>query len=139
VASRELVAARRDVVRRTRADGPGPHVIQLVGCEAHWMAEGARLAQGAGADIIDTNMGCAARAGTGRPSGSALMREPVQALDLVAAVVGAVTVPVTLKMRLGWDDASRNAPELAAAAEATGVRLVTVHGRTRCQFFKGEA
>ena len=139
VASRELVRERPDVVRRSRGDGLAAHVIQLVGCETAWMAEGARMAEAAGADVIDINMGCPSREVTGRLSGSALMREPEQALELVEAVVGAVRVPVTLKMRLGWDERSINAPAIAARAEAAGVRLVTVHGRTRCQFFKGEA
>jgi nifR3 family TIM-barrel protein len=139
VASRELVSERPDVLRRAAGDGLTPHVIQLVGCEPQWMAEGARQAEAAGADIIDINMGCPAREVTGRLSGSALMREPEQALDLVEAVVGAVKVPVTLKMRLGWDDRSINALDIARRAEAAGIRLVTVHGRTRCQFFKGAA
>ena len=139
VASRELVTARPDVVRRAAGEGVAPHVIQLVGCEAHWMAEGARLAEASGAEIIDINMGCPAREVTGRASGSALMREPDHALSLIEAVVGAVKVPVTLKMRLGWDERSVNAPTLARRAEQAGIRLVTVHGRTRCQFFKGSA
>lgn len=139
VASRELVSQRPDVVRRARGDGVSPHVIQLVGCEEHWMAEGARLAEAAGAEIIDINMGCPSREVTGRLSGSALMREPDQALRLVQAVVSAVKVPVTLKMRLGWDDRSINAPDIAKSAEAAGVKLITVHGRTRSQFFKGTA
>ena len=139
VASRELVTARPDVVRKARGEGIAPHVIQLVGSEARWMAEGARMAEAAGAGIIDINMGCPAREVTGRLSGSALMREPDHALRLIEAVVGAVTVPVTLKMRLGWDDRSLNAPGLARRAELAGIQLVTVHGRTRCQFFKGSA
>lgn len=139
VASRELVTARPDVVRRAAGEGVAPHVIQLVGCEARWMAEGARLAEASGADIIDINMGCPAREVTGRASGSALMREPDHALALIEAVVGAVKVPVTLKMRLGWDERSLNAPAIARRAENAGIRLVTVHGRTRCQFFKGSA
>ncbi len=139
VASRELVTARPDVVRKAQGQGIEPHVIQIVGCEAHWMAEGARMAEAAGARIIDINMGCPAREVTGRLSGSALMREPEHALTLIEAVVGAVKVPVTLKMRLGWDDRSLNAPDMARRAEAAGIQLVTVHGRTRCQFFKGAA
>ncbi len=139
VASRELVSERPDVVRRAGGGDLDRHVIQLVGCEAHWMAEGARIAEASGADIIDINMGCPAREVTGRLSGSALMREPDHALSLIDAVVGAVNVPVTLKMRLGWDDRSRNAPEIALRAEAAGIQLITVHGRTRCQFFKGAA
>jgi nifR3 family TIM-barrel protein len=103
------------------------------------MAEGARLAVGAGAEIVDINMGCPARHVTNGESGSALMRDLDNALRLIEATVGAVDVPVTLKMRLGWDERSLNAPELARRAEAAGVRMVTVHGRTRCQFYKGSA
>ncbi|WP_244608022.1 MULTISPECIES: tRNA dihydrouridine synthase DusB [Bradyrhizobium] len=124
---------------RCEATGIGPHVVQLAGCEAHWMAEGARIAESEGADIIDINMGCPARHVTGGQSGSALMRDLDHAVSLIDATVAAVKVPVTLKMRLGWDDRTRNAPELARRAEAAGIRLVTVHGRTRCQFYKGEA
>jgi nifR3 family TIM-barrel protein len=103
------------------------------------MAEGARVAEAAGADIIDINMGCPARHVTGGQSGSALMRDLDHALKLIEATIAAVKVPVTLKMRLGWDDRSLNAPELARRAEAAGVQLISVHGRTRCQFYKGEA
>jgi nifR3 family TIM-barrel protein len=103
------------------------------------MAEAARIAEDAGADIIDINMGCPARHVTGGESGSALMRDLDHALTLIEATVGAVTVPVTLKMRLGWDDRSLNAPKLARRAQDAGVRMITVHGRTRCQFYKGRA
>jgi nifR3 family TIM-barrel protein len=113
--------------------------VQLAGCETRWMAEGARIAEANGAAIIDINMGCPARHVTGGESGSALMRDLDHALTLIEATIGAVSVPVTLKMRLGWDDRSINAPELARRAEAAGVRMITVHGRTRCQFYKGRA
>ena len=103
------------------------------------MAEGARIAEAAGAEIIDINMGCPARHVTGGQSGSALMRDLDHAVRLIEATISAVRVPVTLKMRLGWDDRSLNAPELARRAEAAGVQLISVHGRTRCQFYKGEA
>lgn len=139
VASDELVRARRDVLRRTVGREIGPFVIQLAGREAHHMAAAARIAVGLGADIIDINMGCPAREVTGKLSGSALMRDLDHAVTLIDAVVGAVSAPVTLKMRLGWDGSSLNAAELARRAEGSGVRLVTVHGRTRCQFFKGAA
>jgi tRNA-dihydrouridine synthase B len=140
VASEELVRARPDVVRRTAGSGKlKPLVVQLAGREAHWMAEGARLAEAAGADIIDINMGCPARQVTSGLSGSALMRDLDHALTLIEATVGATRLPVTLKMRLGWDSATLNAPELASRAEAAGIQLVTVHGRTRCQFYKGSA
>ncbi len=138
-ASNDLVNGRPMSQLRCEATGVGPHVVQLAGCEAHWMAEGARIAEAGGADIIDINMGCPARHVTGGQSGSALMRDLDHALKLIEATIAAVKVPVTLKMRLGWDDRSRNAPELARRAEAAGVRLISVHGRTRCQFYKGEA
>jgi nifR3 family TIM-barrel protein len=124
---------------RCEASGIGPHVVQLAGCETTWMAEGARIAEAAGADVIDINMGCPARHVTGGQSGSALMRDLDHAVRLIDATIGAVNVPVTLKMRLGWDERSLNAPELARRAEASGVQLISVHGRTRCQFYKGEA
>src|ERR1700760_1446312 len=124
---------------RCEATGLGPHVVQLAGCEPRWMAEGARIAEAEGADVIDINMGCPARHVTGGQSGSALMRDLDHALGLIEATITAVKVPVTLKMRLGWDDQTRNAPELARRAEAAGVQLITVHGRTRCQFYKGDA
>jgi tRNA-dihydrouridine synthase B len=139
VASAELAAGRPDVVRRAEGGALSPHVVQLVGCDAHWMAEGARIAEAGGAEILDINMGCPSREVTGRLSGSALMRDLDHALGLIKAVVGAVQIPVTLKMRLGWDDRSRNAPELARRAEDAGIQLLTVHGRTRNQFFKGSA
>ncbi len=139
VASEHLVRNRPDARRRAQGSDLTPFVIQLAGCEARWMAEGARIAEGLGADIIDINMGCPAREVTGKLSGSALMRDLDHAVGLIEAVISAVRIPVTLKMRLGWDHASLNAPELARRAESAGVELLTVHARTRCQFFKGEA
>ncbi len=138
-ASDDLVNGRPMSRLRCEAAGIGPHVVQLAGCETHWMAEGARIAEAAGADIIDINMGCPARHVTGGQSGSALMRDLDHAEKLIEATISAVQVPVTLKMRLGWDERSLNAPELARRAEAAGVKMITVHGRTRCQFYKGEA
>jgi nifR3 family TIM-barrel protein len=138
-ASDDLVQGQPISRLRCEAAGIGPHVVQLAGCEAHWMSEGARIAEAAGADIIDINMGCPARHVTGGQSGSALMRDLDHATRLIEATISAVKVPVTLKMRLGWDDRTRNAPELARRAEAAGVQMITVHGRTRCQFYKGEA
>ena len=139
VASEHLVRDRHGARGRAQGADLKPFVVQLAGCEARWMAEGARVAQGLGADIIDINMGCPAREVTGKLAGSALMRDLDHAVSLIEAVVSAATVPVTLKMRLGWDDASRNAADLARRAEAAGVALITVHGRTRCQHFKGAA
>jgi nifR3 family TIM-barrel protein len=138
-ASRDLVRGRPEALLRAEGRGVAVHVVQLAGCEARWMAEGARFAAAEGADIIDINMGCPARNVTGGQSGSALMRDLDHALKLIEATVAAVSVPVTLKMRLGWDDRSINAPELAWRAENAGVRMITVHGRTRCQFYKGKA
>jgi nifR3 family TIM-barrel protein len=140
VASEQLARARIDMVRRAAgAEAIRPLVIQLAGREAHWMAEGARLATDAGADIIDINMGCPAKSVTSGLCGSALMRDPDQALRLIEATVNATPLPVTLKMRLGWDDTSLNAADIGKRAEAAGVRMLTVHGRTRCQFYRGEA
>lgn len=134
-----LAAGKRGAKLKVEAPGLGHHVVQLAGCEAKWMAEGARIAAGCGAAVIDINMGCPARHVTNGWSGSALMRDLDHAISLVDATVAAVNVPVTLKTRLGWDDRSINAPELARRAEASGVKLITVHGRTRCQFYKGSA
>jgi tRNA-dihydrouridine synthase B len=140
VACSELARGRPDVMRRAAVgDGLPLMVIQLVGREAGWLAQGAQLAQAAGAQIIDLNMGCPAKEVTGSLSGSALMRDLDQAESLIRATVEAVDTPVTLKMRLGWDDRTKNAPELAARAEAAGVKALTVHGRTRCQFYGGAA
>jgi tRNA-dihydrouridine synthase B len=140
VASEELARERPDMVRRTfGGDGLSPFVIQLAGREAKWMAEGARIAQDLGADIIDINMGCPARQVTGGLSGSALMRDPDHALGLIEATVEASSVPVTVKMRLGWDHGQLNAPQIAKRAEEAGVKMITVHGRTRCMFYTGKA
>jgi tRNA-dihydrouridine synthase B len=139
VASGELAKGRQGTGLRIRHSGLPVHMVQLAGREAHHMAEAARIAAGEGADIIDINMGCPAKKVTGGYSGSALMRDLDHAVSLIDAVVGAVEVPVTVKMRLGWDEATLNAPVLARRAEQSGVRLITVHGRTRCQFYQGSA
>lgn len=139
VASRELVNGRADVVRRALGNELNPFAIQLVGYDAQLMAKAAQIARDRGAQIIDINMGCPSREVTGKQSGSALMRDLDHAQSLIEAVVGAVDVPVTLKMRLGWDEKTKNAPELARRAQACGIKLLTVHARTRCQFFKGTA
>ena len=126
---------------RLRAEGEGLdlHVVQLVGRVPAAFVEGVRIAEAAGAHIVDINMGCPAKRVTHGYAGAALMREAELAMRIVDATVRTAHVPVTLKMRLGWDDASPNAPELARRAEQAGIRLVTVHGRTRCQFYKGAA
>jgi len=140
VASEQLARERMDMVRRAMgAEALKPLVIQLAGRESRWMAEGARLAEAAGADVIDINMGCPAKSVTSGACGSALMREPDHALRLIETTVNATTLPVTLKMRLGWDHASLNAPDIAKRAENAGVRMLTIHGRTRQQFFRGQA
>jgi tRNA-dihydrouridine synthase B len=114
-------------------------MVQLAGRETRWMAEAAKIAADHGADIIDINMGCPAKKVIGGYSGSALMRDPDHALGLIEATVKAVDIPVTLKMRLGWDENSINAPDIARRAEAAGIQLVTIHGRTRMQFYEGRA
>ncbi len=134
-----LAKGEREARVRSRGNGVAINVVQLAGCEADWMAEGARIAETNGAQIIDINMGCPSKLVTNGASGSALMRDLDHALTLIEATVNAVSVPVTLKMRLGWDADSINAPELARRAEAAGVRMITVHGRTRCQFYTGTA
>jgi tRNA-dihydrouridine synthase B len=139
VASRELALNARESWSRIRNCGIQPHMVQLAGREAHWMAEAAKIAEGEGADIIDINMGCPAKKVIGGYSGSALMRDPDHALGLIEATVNAVKVPVTVKMRLGWDHDSINAPHIAARAEAAGAAMITVHGRTRMQFYEGRA
>ena len=150
VASQEMVQSKPGV--RERAElGFGRRVffqpsslgarsaVQLAGRNAYWMAEAARQVEAEGARLIDINMGCPAKKVTGGQSGSALMRTPDLALSLIEAVVNAVSVPVTLKTRLGWDDDCLNAPAIARRAEEAGVKMVTIHGRTRCQFYKGRA
>src|SRR5882724_7290074 len=140
VACELFARGRPDVVRRAAVgDGLPLAVIQLVGRDAEWLARGAAMAEAAGADIIDINMGCPAKVVTGAWSGSALMRDLDEAERLIAATVAATKRPVTLKMRLGWDEQSKNAPELAERAERAGIQGITVHGRTRCQFYSGKA
>ena len=140
VASQEVVQARP--LARARAElglDQARTSVQLAGREPEWMAEAARHVAGQGAQVIDINMGCPAKRVTTGYSGSALMRDPDHALRLIEAVVGAVDVPVTLKTRLGWDDATLNAATLAQRAESAGIAMITIHGRTRCQFYKGRA
>lgn len=139
VAGDQLATGHHEAILRAERTTGAPHVVQLAGRESHWLAEGARAATDAGADIIDINMGCPAKKVTTGYAGSALMRDLDQAIRLIDATVGATSLPVTLKIRLGWDHASLNAAELARRAEASGVRMVTVHGRTRCQFYRGNA
>ncbi len=140
IASQEVVQAKP--LARARAElgfDQAATSVQIAGREAYWMAEAARYVEGQGARVIDINMGCPAKKVTNGYSGSALMKDLDHALTLIDAVVAAVKVPVTLKTRLGWDDAALNAAELARRAEGAGVQMITIHGRTRCQFYKGAA
>ncbi|MFN4212085.1 MAG: tRNA dihydrouridine synthase DusB [Devosia sp.] len=139
IASNALAVGNQEMARKLGRPNTLPHMVQLAGCEAEWMDRGARIAQDAGADIIDINFGCPAKRVTNGYSGSALMRVPDHAMTLIEAVVKATPLPVTVKMRLGWDDESLNAPEMARRAVDAGVQMITVHGRTRQQFYKGSA
>lgn len=143
VASQEMVQAKPGVRERAAlgldTTDTGITAVQLAGRDPYWIAEAARMVEANGAALIDINMGCPAKKVVGGLSGSALMREPDHALRLIEAVVGAVSVPVSLKTRLGWDGDCLNASDIARRAEAAGVAMVTIHGRTRCQFYKGQA
>ena len=144
IASEEVMKAQP--LARARAElgfSEAATSVQLAGRDPYWLAEAARYVEAQGAQVIDINMGCPAKrvtaSGGNGACGSALMKEPELALALIEAVVNAVSVPVTLKTRLGWDDASLNAPVIAKSAEGAGVQMITIHGRTRCQFYKGSA
>jgi len=140
IACEDLVNEKEEVMLRARREAAEePMAVQLAGREPRWMTEAAKIAEGSGARIIDINMGCPAKKVVGGLSGSALMRDLDHALTLIDATLEAVDVPVTLKMRTGWDMDCRNAPELAARAESAGISLITVHGRTRNQFYTGRA
>ena len=140
VASVDMINARPGTLEKAELGlGVEGTAVQLAGREAAPMAEAARMVEGQGARVIDINMGCPAKKVTQGYSGSALMKTPDHALRLIEAVVNAVNLPVTLKTRLGWDDNMLNAPQIAARAEAAGITMITIHGRTRCQFYKGSA
>lgn len=140
VASKAMVAETRRSLRIVRSEKDNqPMAVQLAGCDPEIMAEAAKLNEDMGARIIDINMGCPVKKVTSGMAGSSLMRDLDHAAGILEATVKAVNIPVTLKMRTGWDDECRNAPELARIAEECGIRMLTVHGRTRCQFFKGRA
>lgn len=140
VASQEMVQAKPGVREKAELGFDQSNTaVQLAGRDAYWMAEAARTVEGNGAAMIDINMGCPAKKVTNGYSGSALLRDLDHALTLIDAVVRAVAIPVTLKTRLGWDDTLHNAPELAGRAEAAGIQRIVIHGRTRCQFYKGSA
>ena len=141
IASWAMVRENQATLRMAQtADDEGPNAVQLAGCEPDAMAEAARIAVDRGADLVDINFGCPAKkVAVGQQAGSALMRDERLAARLLEATVGAVRVPVTLKMRMGWDHASLNAPALARIAQESGIRMITVHGRTRQQFYNGQA
>ena len=141
IASWAMIRENRTTLRMAEVDGAGGlSAVQLAGCDPQAMAEAARLAVDRGADLIDINFGCPVKkVAMGQSAGSALMRDEAAAAAILEATVRAVPVPVTLKMRTGWDHANRNAPRLAAIAEAAGIRMLTVHGRTRQQFYTGTA
>ncbi len=140
IASWAMVRENQATLRMASVDGAGPNAIQLAGCDPAAMAEAARIAEGRGAGLIDINFGCPVKkVAVGQSAGSALMRDEVGAARILEATVRAVPVPVTLKMRMGWDHATLNAPKLARIAQECGIALVTVHGRTRQQFYTGSA
>jgi tRNA-dihydrouridine synthase B len=139
VAAETYLEGDAEAAMRAEGEGVSPHAVQLVGREPRALAETARRIEAAGAAMIDVNMGCPARRVSGALAGAALMRALDDAERILSAVVEAVSVPVTVKMRLGWDETSKNAPELARRAERAGVRMATVHGRTRAQFYAGRA
>lgn len=139
IASANLGTGQKEMLRKLTHTGKLPHVVQIAGNEEKWLTLGVKIASDAGADIIDINMGCPSKKVTNGYAGSALMRVPDRALKLIDAVVSVSEVPVTLKMRLGWNDEQINAPEIAKRAENAGVQMIAVHGRTRQQFYKGRA
>lgn len=139
IASEQLADGNPSAVLKGEGEGVGLHVVQLAGCDARWLAEGARIAEAAGADIVDINMGCPAKQVTSGQAGAALLRDVDLALRLIEATISAVRIPVTLKMRLGWDEQSIVAPEVARRAEQAGIAMIAVHGRTRAQFYQGSA
>ena len=140
VASRVVIERTRKAMKRCEFDHEGGLTsVQLAGCESEMMAEAAKINEDMKASIIDINFGCPAKKVVNSYSGSALMRDEKKAAKIIEATVNAVNIPVTLKMRMGWDDTSLNAPILAKIAEDLGVQMITIHGRTRCQFYKGDA
>ncbi len=142
IASKEMIYRAKESLKKAghALDDATPKAVQLAGCEPDLVAEAARMNEDNGAQIIDINYGCPVKKVTnGQQAGSAMMRDEKLAREVLEATVAAVNVPVTLKMRMGWDHSSLNAPTLARMAEEVGIRMITVHGRTRCQFYKGEA
>ncbi len=139
VASASLGAGQKEMLRRIRTSNDNPHVVQLSGNQAVWLELGAKMAAQSGADIIDINMGCPSKKVTNGLAGAGLMKDPDKALRLIEAVANATDLPITLKMRLGWDENNLNASQIATSAVNAGVKMIVVHGRTRQQFYRGKA
>src|SRR5438477_5849499 len=140
IASQAMIRQSRQTLQMVRnTPEQFPMAVQLAGCEPEVMAKAAKLNEDRGAALIDINFGCPVKKVVNGHAGSSLMRDEVHAARILEATVKAVRLPVTLKMRTGWDDQNRNAPGLARIAEACGIRMITVHGRTRCQFYNGRA
>ena len=139
IASRSLLEKNKKTMRKIKKDSNDLYAIQIAGCESSIMSEAAKICEDVGADIIDINMGCPVKKVVNGYAGSALMRNEKLAFSIIEAVVKAVDIPVTLKMRKGWDDTNLNAPQIAYFAESAGIKMITIHGRTRCQMFKGSS
>lgn len=139
VATAALSCGHAEMIRKLGATTILPHIVQLAGNEHKWMDKAARIAKDAGAEVIDINLGCPSKRVTNGFAGCALMQKPDFAISLIETVMTATDLPVTVKMRLGWSDDTLNAPKIAKRAAAAGVKMVTVHGRTRQQFYKGQA
>ena len=139
IASRALINKNEKTLKMTEKENNGIYAIQIAGCDAEIMADAARICEDLGADIIDINMGCPVKKVVNGYAGAALMKNERLALSIIESTVNAVNVPVTLKMRTGWDESTRNAPQIAKTAESLGIAMITVHGRTRCQMYRGRS
>ena len=139
IASRALINRNEKTLKMTEKKNNSIYAIQIAGCDPEIMADAARICEDLGADIIDINMGCPVKKVVNGYAGSALMKNERLALSIIESTVNAVNVPVTLKMRTGWDESSRNAPKIAKIAESLGIAMITVHGRTRCQMYRGKS
>ena len=139
IASRALIEKNLKTLKMIKKDSNDLYAIQIAGCDPKVMGEAAKMCEDFGADIIDINMGCPVKKVVNGYAGSALMKDELLALSIIESVVNSVDIPVTLKMRKGWDDKSLNAPKLAKMAESAGIKLITIHGRTRCQMFRGKS
>ena len=139
IASRALIEKNLKTLKMIKKDSNDLYAIQIAGCDPKVMGEAAKMCEDFGADIIDINMGCPVKKVVNGYAGSALMKNELLALSIIESVVNSVDIPVTLKMRKGWDEKNLNAPKLAKMAESAGIKLITIHGRTRCQMFRGKS